>query len=489
MASNTFHYFRLLPFDVRREIYLLATPPRLVHVQEHAQPKEEFLQHFKQSLNIPNLNPDIAYFAPNWRGFIDPGPFTQRTLESFGITSSRGGPHQPWEPSPSTPEIPLHWLHDQPEVASQIMRENSLYSTAPIPPLLHAWKEPRNVLINSGYTLAFETRRSGPRTWFHFERDILFVKKSEQGVIGEKSKGSESEASDSSNDAEYYDYLLTNCLWSILGQFHSRDLKRVRKLALGPLGEFMCPHHCDILFAPALKLVPHLKELQIVQWQEDDLLDWCNRGNNLTALHPWYTDPGINELTGELYSLPVEDIDALLPFLSYFDGIRSEMPTTPYGNLGEPLMNYQMANYTGIGFFEHCEFVLEDSLDEEREISRQHDLETEPGLSTFSWDIPFVKFVHALPPSMAFLLQQERQVAWTKFIKMKQGWDTAAEHALRALPSDNMAPPGLLTLNNSQGFDGPYLNIHVVPYAKYQSMRKWWAEKGTITPPSLKALF
>ncbi|KAL4800932.1 hypothetical protein BDV19DRAFT_352366 [Aspergillus venezuelensis] len=120
MTLESFHSFCTLPFDIRREIYMFATPPRVVHIREDAQDPEEFQKHFKQRVDH-RLNPDLAHFAPDWRRQI-PGPAKQRTLESCGITSSRGGPHQPWEPSPSTPEIPPTWLQDEPVIAEQILR-------------------------------------------------------------------------------------------------------------------------------------------------------------------------------------------------------------------------------------------------------------------------------------------------------------------------------------------------------------------------------
>ncbi|KAL4942141.1 hypothetical protein BDV06DRAFT_193010 [Aspergillus oleicola] len=34
MALNSFHLFSTLPFDLRREIYMFATPPRVMHIKE-----------------------------------------------------------------------------------------------------------------------------------------------------------------------------------------------------------------------------------------------------------------------------------------------------------------------------------------------------------------------------------------------------------------------------------------------------------------------
>ncbi|KAL4957798.1 hypothetical protein BDW69DRAFT_191406 [Aspergillus filifer] len=381
MTLESFHYFCALPFDIRREIYLFATPPRVVHIKEDAQEPEEFQEHFRQRVDH-RLNPDLAHFVPNWRRQI-PGLPKQRTLESCGITNS-----------PT-------WLQDEPAIAEQILRQNTLYSTAPIPPLLHAWHEPRAVLKRWGYTLAFETPTTEPRTWFHFGRDVLFVDRSSSHWF-------------MSDDKD----LLTSCTWRILGQFHSRDLERVRNLALGQCGEQLflwMRYHSYNLLANAVRLFPDLRELQIPQWEEKDLSYWPNSGK---------VDPllrnrkfGVKQAESELCSLPVEEIDALIPLLCHEEGIRGFVPDT--GFLGEMLRIYKQASAdenNALPFFEYQQQQLSQRLSEYRDKFQD---ETKPGLSTFTWEIPRVKAVHILPPSMAVRLQDERQLAWEKFLTLK----------------------------------------------------------------------
>ena len=55
------------------------------------------------------------------------------------------------------------------------MRTGSFYSKAPIPVMLHVTRESRQVLIDFGYELAFRTRSCGPRTWFNFKIDVLYI--------------------------------------------------------------------------------------------------------------------------------------------------------------------------------------------------------------------------------------------------------------------------------------------------------------------------
>ncbi|RDW78809.1 2EXR domain-containing protein [Aspergillus mulundensis] len=486
MASTTFHAFGLLPPEIRREIYMLATPPRVVHIQEEAQSEQSFEEQFRQRLDI-RVHPDLVHFAPIWRRSI-PGPVSQPTLESFGVTSSRGGPHQPWQSTRSTPEIPLRWLHDYPWVAYQIMRDNRLYSLTPVPPFLHVCRESRMVLMRWGYSLAFETRTNGPGTWFNFDRDVLFV----------------------DQDGGGFD-ILTGCPWTILGQFHSKDLKRIRKLALGASGGFLFPwelHDSCPTLALAIRLFPNLKELQIVQWEENNLWPWRNFGQSGPAQHPWCTGTGIKDMEGELCSLPVEEIDALIPLLSYTDGIRTDMPAS--GVLGEMLKCHKLKQQTdmepvhgtgisspasSLGFFEHQQQHLEQRLSTHRDKLAQYHQRFEPGLETFTWQIPRVQAVHIIPPSMAACLQHERQLAWEKFQKMKQNW--RAQRTKTALPPLHLHSMVSYpwTASHLDDLDEDLYDIHFGPYygdasdVLYQHARQWWAEEGMVSAPSSEAFF
>ncbi|ENH62103.1 hypothetical protein FOC1_g10015062 [Fusarium oxysporum f. sp. cubense race 1] len=112
--------FQNLPPEIRHEIYLLATPARVVHL------KAEF------------VNVDECYTL--WRVSSYQGAF-------------------------------CHWRQSK-------NYENRVrvyfYSNAPIPVLLHTCFESRDFLIKMGYQLAFKTKSHGPRTWFNYDRDVLF---------------------------------------------------------------------------------------------------------------------------------------------------------------------------------------------------------------------------------------------------------------------------------------------------------------------------
>ncbi|KAI0404270.1 hypothetical protein F4802DRAFT_607535 [Xylaria palmicola] len=221
MAPDSFHQFPLLPFELRRMIYLLASPPRFVHVQEALEDREAFKERLRTTPAQLHLHPSIAYFAHNWRARIPstPGPGRaygrQLALEAYGLS---GPPprHQPWASTKETPGIPHHFLSENGHIAWEFVRSGCFYSTAPIPPLLHVTIESRQVLVNYGYELAFPTRTCGPRIWFNFRTDVLYISRFEADW----------------DDSTFHSVLSGNDWWDI-GQFEPQDMKRVRRLALG----------------------------------------------------------------------------------------------------------------------------------------------------------------------------------------------------------------------------------------------------------------
>ena len=63
MVLDSFHPFLSLPFELRRMIYLHASPPRFVHVREHTEDKDAFEERFRTTVAQIKLHPSIAYFA------------------------------------------------------------------------------------------------------------------------------------------------------------------------------------------------------------------------------------------------------------------------------------------------------------------------------------------------------------------------------------------------------------------------------------------
>lgn len=87
-------------------------------------------------------------------------PLLQFLTESHGLSRRR----------------PLHsFLSQHPNIAWEVARHSNFYSNASIPELLHTCRDSRQELVRRGYRLAFGTWSAGPRIWFHFERDVLFL--------------------------------------------------------------------------------------------------------------------------------------------------------------------------------------------------------------------------------------------------------------------------------------------------------------------------
>jgi len=215
-----FTLFPFLPFEIRRHIYLLATQPRFVYVRENPdfvdedRPLDAFIEFLEspESITTLQLHPSLTHFAHNWRRHVNwdslaTRPEIQTRLTSYGFTTNTK-PYEPWTPTSETPEVPIHWLVQHPQLAFEFARKSYLYSRTAIPPLLHTCSESRRVLMRYGYTLSFATRTHGPRTWFCYRHDVLYLYPDD-------------------NTSQ----LLDGSCWNV-GQFMPHDLRRVRHLAL-----------------------------------------------------------------------------------------------------------------------------------------------------------------------------------------------------------------------------------------------------------------
>ncbi|KAF5583394.1 hypothetical protein FPANT_8174 [Fusarium pseudoanthophilum] len=103
--------FQSLPLEIRQEIYLLATPARVVHLKAKVSGCTE--------------------------------SYGRLLLWNFN-----------WLQGPCPPK-------------------QYFYSNAPVPALLHTCSEARDFLRRKGYQLTFKSKTQGPRTWFNYDRDVL----------------------------------------------------------------------------------------------------------------------------------------------------------------------------------------------------------------------------------------------------------------------------------------------------------------------------
>ncbi|KAI0416918.1 hypothetical protein F5X98DRAFT_171096 [Xylaria grammica] len=413
MAPDSFHQFTALPFELRRMIYLLASPPRFVRVKEAQEDWDDFEEKFRTTIVPIKLHPSTAYFACNWRGRI-PFPVRQwrwydgryqTTLERYGWKWKRAPiKHQPWEPTEETPDIPYDFISGNPHVAWELLRTGYLYSAAPIPALLHVARESRYVLIDYGYELAFSTRTYKPLTWFNFKTDVLYIGRYQEDNYRPW------ERRPSPHHA-----LLSGNEWWEFGQFQPEDLKRVKRLALEKSGLVVSPGYRDGLneISNMLKLFTGLDELFL---QEHDL------HAQRSGLSSYMQQPDASQ---NLWVFtPSQEIDALSTLF--------ERETLP-GSCGYESLDLRAYKDDNMG--DGSKFFVDTARKfEERLLSRRDDSIRDGGLLV-PYKIPKISLVYIGYPWRCKGLFDWRRVAWKRYqdFKEDEARSRAAEEALRSI--------------------------------------------------------
>ncbi|KIL93021.1 hypothetical protein FAVG1_04202 [Fusarium avenaceum] len=316
---STFHHFIHLPYDIRYNIYVLATPRRVVRVEErllNPTEKRPWYEDYDSYLDYaygsfckelgngsPNFNvklhPDIAHFAHNWRHQLT-WPSKQQSLGAHGFTSSRPA-YEPWKPSRDTPRIPTEWLIDSPELAFALTRNFYLYSSAEIPVFLHVCVESRQALVEWGYRLFFSTRTAGPRTWFNPRRDRLYIPFNQEDFPPRNSDEYASYELPPNPYSRIKPVLLSGCKWDI-GLYSVQDLKEIRKVILGAPGSIE-DDTLALYLGRILPLLSNVEELLLEDWSLDDFDFWFD--NTIGA--PILPSP----TAASIRCVPVEDIDVV----------------------------------------------------------------------------------------------------------------------------------------------------------------------------------
>ena len=119
---------------------------------------------------VPSMNkidPELRYFTDALGpGLQEPGTKLQSQLERYGFTSST-----------TRPELPLYLLEDckNRNNVFEATRRGYFWSNCAVPVLLQTCRESRHVMQLAGYQIILRHRTSGPRTWFNFDRDLLYL--------------------------------------------------------------------------------------------------------------------------------------------------------------------------------------------------------------------------------------------------------------------------------------------------------------------------
>ncbi|KAK1483351.1 hypothetical protein CCUS01_15776 [Colletotrichum cuscutae] len=506
MALRKFHCFLSLPFEIRREIYWLATLPRIVNVEEKTVVDfDEFKEILRTDPVQLQIHPDIKFFSINWAAEIqqrirDGRSLRQTTLEEHGFTGGKPIP-QPWTPSARCPEIPLAWLANDPKVAWEIMREGYLYSKAPIPPLLHTCAESRGVLIRGGYRLAFATRTAGRRTWFHFERDTLFL-------------------SQAAYEEEDRPELLSGGPWDV-GQFTAADLRQVRRLALEGSALVLngadraapwqsVPATASVAVSVLLRLLGSVEELWFVEWTRRDVERW-------SVFHPcspsprwhWEVPPVVDgsavdvaRRSGDFVAVDVELVDMTEPGCLCDGALGGEFLQSGFGELHfVRFMEDRRESGAGAGaesdaasysgylrrlrqvFLEHQMAGILAKEQHREEVQR-----TDDGIDPGCWKIPETKLVHVLPQNLVQYLYEERQKVVVGLEALQTEWAYLTKQEVRSVGMSGEALRVNPAVSERQAFEDKHWPLDDCPHEECQGtcylssvadrIKKWWVQHG-----------
>ncbi|OTB11614.1 hypothetical protein K445DRAFT_26333 [Daldinia sp. EC12] len=451
MNIDTFHLFPSLPPEIRREVFLLATPPRIVQLQQRHEILEDFLERFR-NLNPWDieLHPSLAYFARNWSEVIlsYKDLRSQRKLEDYGFTTSCPA-QRPWEPSDSTPEIPVNWLFDHPKVAYEFLGKSYVYSKAPIPALLHTCVESRRVLIDAGYQLAFASRNHEPRTWFHFGRDLLYLKTLERAGLR----------------------LLDPSPWGT-GSIDPQSLQQVQRLVVGgrsifPFRAFV--HDTTYSALSAMQLLPNLEKIYFVLWDLPDLSHLSHSEAQLfwkSSRSSTRSSPAVNSNRDSISYrrepwrfILKEEVDALFPLT-----VRNlYQPTEPSyaGHSGWNLTNY--GGPTGTHYSYLTRYIrnrIEEDID--RDVKKE---------SIAPYQVPELEFGHICTEVVARQVFNKRHEVWRQYeLAMKR--EPPPQPRLPPMVGPRpTSPADLQWKDNWKSFDDE---------AYYSSQAEWLAVKEAL---------
>ncbi|KAL7895553.1 hypothetical protein HDV63DRAFT_381730 [Trichoderma sp. SZMC 28014] len=450
----SFHLFPLLPPEIRFNIYLLATPPRIVHLHQQVERFEDFEKRLPHiTIAERNLRPDVDYSCLNHLlqpSAILPGRrrtfYKQTKLEAYGFTSNKRAQFS-WQ---FESIIPFDMFMQIPTFAFPLYQRATISCQAAIPPLLHTCSESRSFLIRHGYQLAFPSTAQGPRTWFHFEQDTLLL----------------DDDLDQSDDKELARISHT------FHHFRPQDISRVQRLALA------VPTHPIRVFL-GHKLNPDLEELTLVEW---------GPAESEQALRQSIVDPALLRpapaisptcYKGEHFCmLPIEETDALWTTLELdVFGVSESWPDEDQED-AHVLKKHKIAN----GF--HSNFI-KDRLIQIREGYEQQKAAVEysnkeygerPGRFRYKleeyppWSIRQIRFAHVCTPRTAERITENRLRFMEQFTKLAEDAAQGGDgHALSWAKQHRLPHPFVLQR---------YSNWPEAEESQHSVELEWWIKRG-----------
>jgi len=319
------------------------------------------------------------------------------------------------------------------------------------------------VLISTGYQLAFRTRSSEPRTWFNFDRDILFLEFN-------------------FNSYRSHQHLLCGGPWDV-GQFDPGDMQRVQKLALDGSGDNLWPCTGRFVTRPQnlelcaiLRLFGGLSELLLVEGTESHVEEYFETtsasGVGSQRRNQEAFDPSQRHWT----CIPVEEIDALFSLFPL--ELSWRLAVHAAGEKAEFLRAHIREKGRTARFFRDMQLGLEQRLTGYRDAV----VAASSGGSVNPWTIPTIRAVHILPRWMLRPLSQERlrtakeisklQAKWISIVKSKMVSAPQWQDDEKAFAEENW-PERTVYLPQDEE---QYYEIR-----RTNNLRKWWIQEAPLS--------
>lgn len=462
---STFQLFPLLPPEVRSVIYMLATPPRIIHLHQKVESIEDFRKRLPHmTIAERNLRPDVDYSS--FRHLLLQASailrrqrqsfFKQTKLEAYGFTSNKRAPFS-WE---FESIVPFDILMQIPTLALPLYRRATVSCQAAIPPLLHTCAESRSFLLRYGYQLAFPSTAQGPQTWFHFEQDTLLLDDDFDYTYADPYEWREWRESEIARIPHTFHH------------FRPQDMSRVRRLAVA------VPTHSSRLFL-GHKLNPRLKELILVEWDPSESEQALRQSIvDPTLLRP---APIISQTyhKGEHFCmLPIEEADALWTTLELvvFGAWDYSYNENPEG--AKILKKHKLANGFHSHFMRERLVQVREEYEQQKEAIEYNNEEYFKLPGRFSqkveeyplWSIHQIRFAHVCTPSTAERIKENR----SKFMKLftKLAADAAQEgdgHNLSWTRQHRLPHPFVFQRHS---------NWPEVDESQHSIELEWWIKRG-----------
>ncbi|KAJ1323863.1 2EXR family [Microdochium nivale] len=411
---SAFSLLQLLPPELRREIYLYATPPRIVKLEADIEDWDDFWERWPTSSIVDiYVHPESTYFAPLWDQGGRPHPYIHRrtwpkqmTLKQYGFTTQK--PRQGhW---PLEDRFPFDAILNDQQTVYNLFRRGQFYSNCEIPPLLHTCSDSRRFLIDAGYELAYGTRSHNSKIWFNFKRDILHIRDdNDHNWLYQMFFGS-MQRLDSQTTHRWVDHKSDRPV----SLFRLHDLRRIRQLVChltGPIEDFV-----DLCY-----LMPNLQHVYMDPWGNvDAVLPHSTVSHQALSPLPRLER---NRSIHHEYMIRLEEVDLIWP--DWHSTMLSHLKLCPeYTNSDVRwCMVWKQERGFSDSFFQfaesHMRDLVQSQLDARHATPQARALE---GQFSLMREAPKCHFVHISPIDGLENIYYNRQACWEILRQRRESW-------------------------------------------------------------------